>query len=73
MKSMRGFLIGTALFIGWWLLMAIAFWMVGVIITVLFSRISEPLHVLLWLIYMGTVLIGGTVFVSFGVKRFKRS
>jgi hypothetical protein len=73
---MHGFMIGTALFIGWWILMAVAFGIVGLVIAALFGGIPDLLHMLLWLVYIGAVLIGGIGVVcdkDYIIQRFKRS
>jgi hypothetical protein len=57
---MRGFFIGAGLFVAWWILMAIAFGVVGVVITLAIGhRVPEILHIVLWFVYIAAVLIGG--------------
>ena len=72
---MRGFFTGLGLFIGWWVLMAIVFGVVGLIFRVMFGGMPEFLHFLLWLLYVGAVLIGGSVVCSekdYIIAKFRR-
>ena len=60
---MRGFLIGSGFFVGWWILMVLVFKIVALIIAAIVGAVPEALHAVLWLIYISAVVIGGTCVV----------
>lgn len=56
---MRSFLIGAGVFIGWWILMALVFKLIGLILALVMGGVPDALHIGLWFLYIAAVMIGG--------------
>jgi hypothetical protein len=56
---LRGFLIGAGVFIVWWILMALVFRVIALICALVIGAVPDALHIVLWFLYIGAVVIGG--------------
>lgn len=60
---MKAFLIGTGMFLGWWVLCAIGFMIFDFILVAMIGPFPDFLEFGLWMLYIAVVLIGGIAVV----------